>query len=160
LAEAEHVLLQVQQELKTLIRELRPVALEGKGLGVALQELVTQWTSQTNITANLQIEKKQTLPLLIEEAFFRVTQEALANVARHSHATLVQIRLVSEQDKDTLSVSDNGQGFATNATGGKGFGLLSMQERMKALGGDVCIESTLGQGTRVVASCARQQSEV
>ncbi len=160
LAEAEHVLLQVQQELKTLIRELRPVALEGKGLGVALQELVTQWTSQTNITANLQIESKQTLPLLIEEAFFRVTQEALANVARHSHATLVQIRLASEQDKDTLSVSDNGQGFATNATGGKGFGLLSMQERMKALGGDVCIESTLGQGTRVVASCARQQSEV
>jgi len=72
LAEAEHVLLQVQQELKTLIRELRPVALEGKGLGVALQELVTQWTQQTNITANLQIESKQTLPLLVEEETYPI----------------------------------------------------------------------------------------
>ncbi len=160
LAEAEHVLLQVQQELKTLIRELRPVALEGKGLDVALQELVTQWTQQTNITANLQIESKQTLPLLVEEAFFRVAQEALANVARHSQATTVQIRLASEQENALLSVSDNGQGFAINTTDGKGFGLLSMQERMKALGGDVCIESTPGKGTRVVASCERQRIEV
>jgi NarL family two-component system sensor histidine kinase LiaS len=136
------------------------VALEGKGLDVALQELVTQWTQQTNITANLQIESKQTLPLLVEEAFFRVAQEALANVARHSQATTVQIRLASEQENTLLSVSDNGQGFALNTTDGKGFGLLSMQERMKALGGDVCIESMPGKGTRVVASCERQRIEV
>ncbi len=159
LAEAEHVLLQVQQELKTLIRELRPVELEGKGLGVALQELITQWSHQTNITANLQVET-QTLPLLVEEAFFRITQEALANVARHSHATTVQIQVASEQSRDTLSVRDNGQGFALNTTERKGFGLLSMQERIRVLGGNVDIESTPGHGTCVIANCERQQSEV
>lgn len=160
LAEAEHVLLQVQQELKTLIRELRPVELEGKGFGVALRELVTQWSHQTNILANLQLESKQTLPLLAEEAFFRVTQEALANVARHSQATMVQVQVASEQGKDTLSIRDNGQGFTLNTSDGKGFGLLSMQERMRALGGHVDIKSTPGQGTCVVACCERQQSEV
>ncbi len=159
LVEAEHVLLQVQQELKTLIRELRPVELEGKGFGVALQELVTQWSHQTNILANLQLEGTQTLPLLEEEAFFRVAQEALANVARHSQATTVQIQVASEQGKDTLSVRDNGQGFMLNTSDGKGFGLLSMQERMNVLGGNVDIESTPGQGTCVTATCKRQQSE-
>ncbi len=160
LAEAEHVLLQVQQELKTLIRELRPVALEGKGLGVALQELVTQWTQQTNIPTNVQLESTQTFPLLVEEAFFRIAQEALANVARHSQATTVEIRLASEQGNALLCIHDNGQGFALHTTDRKGFGLLSMQERMKVLGGDVSIESTPGQGTRVVARCERQRIEV
>jgi len=160
LAEAEHVLLQVQQELKTLIRELRPVALEGKGLGIAFQELVTQWTQQTNIPTNVQLESTQTFPLLVEEAFFRIAQEALANVARHSQATTVEIRLASEQGNALLCIHDNGQGFALHTTDRKGFGLLSMQERMKVLGGDVSIESTPGQGTRVVARCERQRIEV
>ena len=155
LAEAEHVLLQVQQELKTLIRELRPVALEGKGLGVALQELATQWTQQTHIPTDVQLESEQALPLLVEEAFFRIAQEALANVARHSQATKVLIRLACEQDHVLLSIQDNGQGFALAGTKGKGLGLLSMQERMNALGGDASIESTKEQGTHVVARCSK-----
>ena len=160
LAEAEHVLLQVQQELKTLIRELRPVALEGKGLGVALQELATQWMQQTHIPTDVQLESEQALPLLVEEAFFRIAQEALANVARHSHAAAVQIRLAFEQENTLLSIHDNGQGFAVHTSQGKGFGLLSMQERMNMLGGDVCIESVPGQGTRIVARCVKQRIEV
>jgi NarL family two-component system sensor histidine kinase LiaS len=155
LAEAEHVLLQVQEELQTLIRELRPVALEDKGFGVALQELASQWTQQTSIPTDVQLERKQVLPLLVEEAFYRIVQEALANVARHSQATKVLIRLVCEQEHVLLSIQDNGQGFALAGTKGKGFGLLSMQERMNALGGDVSIESTKEQGTRIVARCPK-----
>src|SRR6266581_6815605 len=94
LNEAEKLLRQVQQELTTLIRELRPVALEGKGLVAALRELATQWAQQTDIVANLRVEDAQTLPLAVEEALFRVAQEALANVARHSKANLVQMTLM------------------------------------------------------------------
>src|SRR6266571_116274 len=158
LNEAEKLVHQTQQELTSLIRELRPVALEGKGLVAALREMATQWAQQTNIVANLRVEGAdgtQTLPLTVEEALFRVAQEALANVARHSKATLVQMILTITDDTVTLSIADNGQGFDTTRQGHLGVGLLSMQERMKALGGDVQVESTPGKGTRVVAYCNR-----
>ena len=158
LKEAEKLVHQAQQELTSLIRELRPVALEGKGLVAALRELATEWTQQTTIVANLQAGnalETQVLPLTVEEALFRVAQEALANVARHSKATLVQMILTTTGDTVTLSISDNGQGFDTTPQGHLGVGLLSMQERMKALGGDVQVESTPGKGTRVVAYCNR-----
>ncbi|MDQ6645047.1 MAG: sensor histidine kinase [Chloroflexota bacterium] len=166
LNEAEKLVQQAQQELTSLIRELRPVALEGKGLAAALRELATQWTQQTDIVANLLVEGAegakgakgtqgtQTLPLAVEEALFRVAQEALANVARHSKATLVQM-ILTINDTVTFSVADNGQGFDTTHQGQLGVGLLSMQERMKALGGDMQVESTPGKGTRIVAHCKR-----
>ena len=203
LNEAEKLVHQAQQELTSLIRELRPVALEGKGLVVALRELATEWTQQTNVVANLRVEgtqetqghpqgmpllyprvegfqetqtqghpqgmpllysrvegaqetqRVQTLPLSVEEALFRVAQEALANVSRHSKATLVQMILMITDQTVTLSIVDNGQGFDTTRQGYLGVGLLSMQERMKALGGDVQVESIPGKGTRVVAYCNR-----
>jgi signal transduction histidine kinase len=163
LNEAERLVHQAQQELTSLIRELRPVALEGKGLVAALRELATEWSQQTHIVANLRVEGEgvkethgtQMLPLTVEEALFRVAQEALANVARHSKATLVQMILTITDDTVTLSIADNGQGFDTTRQGHMGVGLLSMQERMKALGGDVQVESTSGKGTRVVAYCNR-----
>ena len=155
LNEAQKLVNQAQQELTSLIRELRPVALEGKGLVAALRELATQWTQQTDIVANLRAEGKQALPLTLEEGLFRVAQEALANVARHSKATLVQIILTTTSDTVTLSVADNGQGFDTARSEHPGVGLLSMQERMRALGGDVEVESTPGKGTRITAHCKR-----
>ncbi|HEX6477718.1 MAG TPA: histidine kinase [Ktedonobacteraceae bacterium] len=164
LNEAEKLVRQAQQELTSLIRELRPVALEGKGLVVALHELATDWTNQTNIVATLRVEGvdgtagTQTLPLTIEEALFRVAQEALSNVARHSNATLVQMILTVGDDSVTLSVADNGKGFDTAHQGRLGVGLLSMQERMKALGGNIEIESTPGKGARIVAHCKRSSA--
>jgi signal transduction histidine kinase len=178
LNDAEKLVHQAQQELTSLIRELRPVALEGKGLAAALRELATEWAQQTNIVANLRVEGTQghpqgasllyqseegsqetmrvlTLPLNVEEALFRVAQEALANVARHSKATLVQMILTITDETVTLTIVDNGQGFDSTRQGQLGVGLLSMQERMKALGGDVQVESTPGKGTRVVAYCNR-----
>ncbi len=177
LNEAEKLVRQAQQELTSLIRELRPVALEGKGLDAALRELATQWAGQTDIVANVRIEHIQPLSLAVEEALYRVTQEALANVARHSNATLVQIVLTTAEGKEgqalvaprfivgaaptgedtvTLSISDNGQGFdATRPEYRMGVGLFSMQERLKVLGGEVQIESTPGKGTRIIACCKR-----
>src|SRR5579863_6355396 len=153
--EAEKLVKQAQHELTALIRELRPAALEGKGLVAALRELTTGWAQQTDIVANLRVEGTQTLSLAVEEALFRIAQEALSNVVRHSKATLVQMHLTTTEDTVTLSVIDNGQGFDMTQQGSPGVGLLSMQERMKVLGGDVQLESTPGNGTRIVAHCPR-----
>lgn len=157
LHEAEKLVRQTQQELTSLIRELRPVALEGKGLSSALRELATGWTQQTGVVANLRVDAEgtQTLPLNVEEALFRIAQEGLANVARHSKATLAQMQLVITDEAVTLSVVDNGQGFDTTNKNGMGVGLLSMRERMKALGGDAHIESTPGKGMTISAYCKR-----
>ncbi len=156
LDETEKLVRQAQQELTSLIRELRPAALEGKGLAVALRDLATQWAGQTDIVANVRVEDIQPLSLAVEEALFRVAQEALANVARHSKATLVQIILTTTEETVTLSISDNGQGFdAARPEYRMGVGLFSMQERLKVLGGEAQIESTPGKGTRIIANCKR-----
>ena len=158
LHEADKLVRQAQQELTSLIRELRPVALEGKGLVTALRELATQWTQQTDIVANVRVEsaeETQTISLLVEEALYRIAQEALANVARHSKATLVQMVLTITEETVTLSILDNGQGFDTTRQDGLGVGLLSMRERMNPLGGTVQIDSIPGKGTHIIAHCTR-----
>ena len=162
LTEAEGVLQQVQQELAALIHELRPVALEEKGLHSALQTLVTQWSRQTGIAASLQItgESLQTLPPAAEEALFRVTQEALSNVIRHSQASSVQVQLVYAPDTVTLSIADNGQGFDTIREPGQGVGLASMRERVAAAGGKIHVESASGTGTSVIVQYERQRMSV
>jgi two-component system, NarL family, sensor histidine kinase LiaS len=151
LKETSKLVTMTQQELTSLIRELRPAALNGKNIATALRELVTAWAQQTGIVATASIEVQQPLPLTVEEAFFRVAQEALSNVARHSKATQVQVALAADHDGATLVMIDNGQGFTKGDHDGSGLGLHSMRERMKILGGDVQIESVLGAGTKISA---------
>ncbi len=160
LNEAEKLVRQTQQELTSLIRELRPVALEDKGLVQALREMATAWSQQTGIVANVRIEGAPTLSLSVEEALFRIAQEALSNVARHSKATLVQLHVVMAGETISLSVIDNGQGFDMTRKGDLGVGLLSIRERVKALGGDADIESTPGKGTVITAYCKRSGTGV
>lgn len=76
-------------------------------------------------------------------------------MARHSKATLVQMVLTTTEDSVVLSVIDNGQGFDMASPGSHGVGLLSMKERVKALGGDIQVESTPGKGTGIVVHCPR-----
>lgn len=157
LTEAEQVLRQVEQELVVLIHQLRPAALEEKGLAVALREFLLQWRRQTGIAAHLQVEGDEHVSGLSsegEEVLFRVAQEALSNVVRHSRATSVDVHLVQKSSQITLSISDDGRGFDSATTAGKGVGLRSMQERMRTVGGELQIESVAGQGTRVIACYA------
>ena len=90
------------------------------------------------------------LPPQVEEAFFRVAQEALANVARHSRATSVHIELRTVGDAAELYVRDNGAGFDTGVPS-LGVGLRSMYERVAEVGGELRVESS-GGGT-LVAAC-------
>lgn len=142
-----------QEELTSLIHELRPVALEGNSLASAIQDFAKQWQEQTWISAHVAVEGTDAPAPGVEEALFRITQEALSNVARHSNATAVQIQLRYEEAGVTLVIADNGKGFDTAKAEGRGVGLLSMRERIQALGGDIQIESASGKGTEIRAHC-------
>jgi NarL family two-component system sensor histidine kinase LiaS len=152
LIEAEALAYDVRQELTALIRELRPSALKDKEFSQALQEYVTSWSRQHTIAADLHVPPAFVLPAPVEEALLRVTQEALSNIARHSQATSVRVRLECGGDHVVLSLADNGQGFDPASVNGSGVGLHSMKERMEVLGGTLTVESHAGLGTRIAAS--------
>ncbi|MCB9078273.1 MAG: HAMP domain-containing protein [Anaerolineaceae bacterium] len=151
LQEAEQLVREAQQELTTLILELRPAALEGQGLARALNHYVADWSRQTKIKADVRISGERPLPLSLEQTLFRVAQEALANIARHSRATAVEIYLGWEADEIRLVISDNGCGFNVSQINGKGVGLQSMRERIEVLGGYFFVKSQPGIGTQVIA---------
>ncbi|MCB0155387.1 MAG: HAMP domain-containing protein, partial [Anaerolineae bacterium] len=130
LSEAEQLVRQAQQELTTLIQELRPVALEGRGLARALDDYATDWGRQNNIAVELRVSGERPLPLPIEQTLFRVAQEALANIARHSRAAAAELHLAWLAHGVTLTISDNGQGFNVTSPNGRGMGLQSMRERL------------------------------
>jgi NarL family two-component system sensor histidine kinase LiaS len=153
LVETDRLVRQTQQELTSLIQELRPAALEDKGLTAALREYINDWSRQNNIAAELRVRGEQPLPFLLEQMLFRVTQEALANVARHSDATTVEVYLAWEGDQITLILSDNGRGFNPATTPGKGLGLRSMRERVEAIGGSLSVISQPEGGTQVIVRC-------
>jgi signal transduction histidine kinase len=152
--EAERLAKQAGAELTTLIRELRPPNLESKTLPEALQEYVTAWSRQNGIVAEVKADGVSAIPLLSDETLFRVAQEALANVARHSKAGQVTVELVDQGDDIVLTVEDDGRGFDLGQVE-KGIGLDSMRERLEAIGGRLDISSQMSGGTKVMATLRR-----
>jgi NarL family two-component system sensor histidine kinase LiaS len=151
LLEAEALLKTSQQELGLLITELRPAALEGKGLAGALQEYLETWSQHACIPADFEVKNARPLPFDVEQALFRVAQEALANVARHSRASAVSVRLELTPEAACLEIRDNGVGYNPEEKT-TGFGLNSMRQRMAAVGGSIGVESSPGSGAAIRAA--------
>lgn len=149
LFEAENLTRAAQQELGLLIAELRPAALEGQGLASAIQGYIDSWTSHSTIPCDFQIQGERTIPLDIEQALYRITQEALSNIARHSSASAAEVRLVYLPGQLTLLISDNGQGFDPAMVPDTSFGLNSMRQRIAAIDGSFAITSQTGIGTQI-----------
>jgi len=149
--EAERLAQQAGAELTTLIRELRPPELEKKSLPDAIREHVEVWSRRNQIDAEMNIDENVSVDLQAEQALFRVLQEALANVARHSQASKVKVTLKSEDEQVTLAIEDNGIGFDLEKII-KGVGLDSMQERLAAMKGDLEVSSQKSNGTRITAT--------
>jgi NarL family two-component system sensor histidine kinase LiaS len=149
--EAERLTKDLRTELANLIQQLRPAELESKGLADAVREHAEDWSRQNGIEADVHVQHQRSLPLEIEQAVFRIVQEALANIARHSQANHVEIGLIYSKDAITATISDDGLGFYPVETL-SGFGLRSMGERTEALGGSLSIESKPGEGTSVSSS--------
>ena len=141
LEEAERLAEQTQQELSNLIKALRPAALADKGLLGMLMAYTEDWSGRTGILVDLRAQGERPTPLDVEEAFYRVAQEALTNVARHSGAARVELQLTWTDGSLEMTVRDDGRGFVTEEAAGKGLGLASMRERVEALGGALTISS-------------------
>src|ERR671916_3163338 len=158
LAQADELVRLAQKELNVLIHQMRPAALEGKGLSAALQHYATDWSKKSEIPAEVHVRGEREAPLEVEQALFRLAQEALANVAKHSGAGNVEVDLIYASDSLTLRVADDGRGFDPAKNPGEGFGLQSMHERLEKLGGRVEVESAPGKGTRVTCVCPLEDS--
>ncbi len=143
-------------ELRNIMADLRPAQLDDLGLVPALRWFITQYQArhpelQVHMTADRGLAR---LPAQYETVLFRVTQEALANVARHAHASQVRLTLSQDNGCVRLEVSDNGIGFDPTApprhAPGSGLGLVGVRERVALVGGRCTVDSAPGQGTRIV----------
>ena len=142
---------ETQQELKLIIDELRPAALQGKGLAQAVKEYADRWQEHTGIKVETVVSGERPLPLDVEQTLYRVLQEALSNIARHAEADRVGLSLNMTPNKVALIVADNGRGFAVNDVPSNSYGIAGMRGRLEEVGGTLKVDSTLSAGTTITA---------
>jgi two-component system, NarL family, sensor histidine kinase UhpB len=149
----------IMKEVRRLASDLRPPLLDDFGFVRALEVYVGEFSLSTGILTSF-VSGGDYLPMEKEKEvlLFRIAQEALANVRKHSCAKTVEVSLVSGNDDLRLSVRDDGIGFeAENTPSGKRLGILGMQDRAEILGGVLDIASKPGSGTTVTVQVPREQ---
>jgi len=141
--------------LRELMTELRPPALDEQGLRLALRDLADGFSKRTSVRNFLTVELDVRLESDAETVLYRVVQEALANVAKHAHATQVTLSIKRVAGEVLMSLEDDGIGFDLAESSGfvtRGhFGLAGMRERVELAGGRYEIGSRAGTGTTVRA---------
>ena len=141
-------------EIQHLSHQLHSAKLQHLGIIPALRGLCSEFSEQYKIEADFQF--RQVPPRLdsdISLSLFRVAQESLHNVAKHSHAKKVRLELVGAAEEVVLRVSDDGVGFDTDVAENRtGLGMVSMNERMRLVGGTLSVVSRHSLGTQVEAS--------
>ncbi len=150
---ARSVLEEVFAELRSLILQLRPPALERDGLAASLAKHLEVVGRTHGISTRLDAGSLGDVEADTEQALFRIAQEALTNVVKHASASSVQVHLERSGGTVSLAVADDGQGFDPTdpSISARRLGLVSMRERATELGGSLVVESERGQGTSVRA---------
>jgi signal transduction histidine kinase len=136
-------------EMRTLLFELRPAALADAELGDLLRQLAEGVAGRTGIPVTTRFTGQGRLPPDVKIAFYRIAQEALNNIAKHSGAARAQVELQYLPGRVTLDIRDDGRGFDIAGAKGNSLGLGIMQERARAAGAVISIQSTNGRGTAV-----------
>jgi signal transduction histidine kinase len=137
-------------DVRRLAVELRPKALDDFGLVPALERLTTTIAERSGIRIDFAPQVQERLRQDVETALYRVVQEALTNVVKHSGAGAASVVLAQGDDNVTAVVEDDGRGFEPHDNA-EGFGLAAMAERLALIGGRLKIESGAGKGTTIVA---------
>lgn len=138
-------------EGRRFISGLRPPVLDEDGLRAALEHLAARLAAEMRLPIEIDCRAGlEELAPLVELTLYRVVQEALTNIRRHSAATQVRVELRRVDGRVRAVIADNGIGFDPAQSGLRNFGLRGMRERVRVLGGDLNIESEPGQGTRIV----------
>jgi len=140
-------------EMRTLLLELRPAALVETKMGVLLRQLSEAAAGRAGLRVVVNVDGDCKLPAEAHIALYRIAQEALNNILKHSRATNVAVNLSCRAEDDRaiveLAVSDDGRGFDPAHVSSEHFGLRNMHERAQAIGAELNIVSLPGQGTRV-----------
>jgi signal transduction histidine kinase len=151
-------------KLRGLITELRPAALDELGLTAAIDELADRCSATPGLEVDRHISLGDAvagdatrLSPELESTVYRLVQEALTNVVKHSRAQRANVRVVGDDHVVTVEVSDDGVGFDPDVRA-PGFGLVGMKERLAMAGGSLQISSALGQGTTLRAEVPLPES--
>lgn len=139
-------------DLRGLITELRPAALDDLGLQAALESLAERFsaTGGPALAADISLGDGGRLEPELETTVYRVVQEGLHNVLKHAGATRARVRVWRSADQVMLEIADDGRGFEDDSPT-SGFGLVGMRERVELSGGTLDVDSSPGRGTRIAA---------
>jgi PAS domain S-box-containing protein len=150
----------VSSSIHNLSRELHPSRLDLLGLVPSLRGLCRDFSDQHNLQVHFVHHGiPEPVPKDVALCLFRIAQEALRNVAKHSGAAAAKVELSGHDDRIELCISDSGAGFSPeSARGTSGLGLTSMQERIRSVGGQLSVESDRSQGTRIRVCIMRREA--
>ncbi|HZK18681.1 MAG TPA: sensor histidine kinase [Clostridia bacterium] len=153
------------QDVRKIIFDLRPMVLDDLGLVPAIKRYLTNYEEQHTIDTKFLFFGEQTrLTLSLEVALFRIIQESLNNVSKHSKASQVIIKLEILPNKVNIHIKDNGCGFdldeVMNNSEKEGYGLMGMQERVELLDGELKITTAPGKGAEINLSVPRMENTV
>lgn len=138
-------------ETRTLLCRLRPESLETEGLVAALAHHVEALRARYGIATEAKLDAEPETTPEAKHALYRIAQESLHNIAKHSQARNVRLHLLNEPGAVTLTVADDGVGFDCKGSFPGHLGLLSMRERAREVGGTLNVDSRPGQGSRIRA---------
>jgi PAS domain S-box-containing protein len=146
-------------EMRALLAELRPSILTDTDLGDLLHQLGSAFTGRTNTPVTVTVGGQGSLPGEVQEAFYRVCQEGLSNIAKHTEADRVAIHLRHDPGAVELRLCDDGCGFDPAHISPGRSGLSMMRERAQAVGASLSIVSQLGQGSEITIRWTRDPNQ-
>jgi PAS domain S-box-containing protein len=156
LAALQHNISDLSEQVRRLAHEFHPGVLEHSGLAAALQTYCEEQTRATGVSIQFSARSlPEEIPKAVSTTVYRIAQEALRNLVKHAQATRADVLLAGTKGEDgvgrlRLSVLDNGQGFLIeDVRDGSGLGLLSIEERARAVMGSLTISSIPGEGTSI-----------
>jgi signal transduction histidine kinase len=136
-------------EMRALLFDLRPSSFKNEDLGEHLKELIKTIGLKSKIPISVEIVQKHGYSHNIELGFYRIAQETLNNIVKHSCATKAALVLKSLPGKIIMTINDNGVGFNPKATSTENLGLIIMKERAKMIGAFLDLDSYPGKGTKI-----------
>src|ERR1700723_3631156 len=156
IAAAESLVQPLSREIRTTSYLLHPPLLDESGLSSALDWYVQGLKERSGLDVDLRIPERFRLPADMELVIFRIVQESLTNVHRHSGSKSASIRVAREADRIIVEVQDQGRGIppeklAQIQSQGSGVGISGMRERLRHFGGELVVESN-GTGTKIYAT--------
>lgn len=143
------------EEVRKIIFNLRPMALDDLGLIPTLRKFVQDFEDKTKIRTTFELHGREArLPSGMEVAVYRLVQEAFSNVYKHAHASYVSLDITFQAKMVKITIQDNGDGFDVSQVEAKmskgvNFGMIGMQERVELLEGRLDIDSQKGEGTKI-----------